>query len=199
MHTSLALRSAWMGWIGRLTLVLAVALVLGSLGDSPVDAMKKFTAKTHTSVRDRVMSQSDLCFADGGTFGMSRNAFGGTVTTCTGGSQGDWTCTNTKKRTSCGPASIPPPPPEDGGAVPPTDAAPPAQGDDTATGGGGSGTEDGSTGGGGGLTPPVTAPEPPDLSDDGGVVLTSYHGATHGHAKHHRTHHRQGHGKGHKR
>jgi hypothetical protein len=98
--------------------------------------MPKFKVRAQNSIRDRVLSQSDIWSADGGTFGMSRNAFGGTVTTCSGGSQGDWTCTNTNKHTSCGPASIPPPP-DEGGAVPATDEAPPAQGDDPATGGAG--------------------------------------------------------------
>jgi hypothetical protein len=200
MHTSLAPGFSWKVWVERLALVLAFALVLGSLGASQADAIKKFTGKTHTSVGDRVLAQSDLCYADGGAFSMSRNAFGATVTTCTGGSQGDWKCTNSKKQTSCGPAYTPPPPPDDGGAVPPTDEPPPTQGDDSTTSGGGSGTDEGSTGSsGGGLTPPGISPDNPSVSDGGGVVLTAYDGGKSAHAKHRGRHHQQGHDKGRKK
>jgi hypothetical protein len=93
--------------ISRLILALTVALVMGSMLVPDAGAWK---AKTKTPIGVRVEAQLNLCDVQGGTSSVGRTPFGSSTVTCTGGSQGDWKCTNSKKHTSCNPAYTPPPP-----------------------------------------------------------------------------------------
>ena len=106
MHTSLGTMATWPRKISQLVLAVAVTLVLGSMLVPDAGAWK---AKTKTSIGVRVEAQLNLCDAQGGTGAVGRTPFGSSTVTCSGGSEGNWKCTNSKKTVSCNPAYTPPP------------------------------------------------------------------------------------------
>ena len=106
MHTVLATKPTWSRRVFPLLLAVAVTLVMGSMLSPEAGAWK---AKVKTSIGVRVEAQLNLCDAQGGTGAVGRTPFGSSTVTCTGGSEGNWKCTNSKKTVSCNPAYAPPP------------------------------------------------------------------------------------------
>lgn len=106
MHPVLATMPTWSKRVSQLVLTVALTLVLGSMLVPEAGAWK---AKTKTSIGVRVEAQLNLCDAQGGTGTVGRTPFGSSTVSCTGGSEGNWKCTNSKKTVSCNPAYTPPP------------------------------------------------------------------------------------------
>jgi hypothetical protein len=91
-----------MRMIGRLAATLVVALLLGTMLVEEASAERVTKAKAGASIKERVKTQQEVCeILDGGTFSSQKTAFGSTITKCTGGDGGDWSCVNTKKSTTC--------------------------------------------------------------------------------------------------
>jgi hypothetical protein len=125
----------------RLILSLVLALVLGSMLVSPVDAVP-----TKNSIADRVNAQRNTCtLLEGGSFESKTTAFGSVITTCTGGNGGNWKCVNTKKSTTCTPLTQPPSSPQGDVTTQPGGGAYQTP---TEAGGGGTWTTGGSASGG---------------------------------------------------
>jgi hypothetical protein len=85
--------------ISRFALVLAMALMLGSLLAQSVDA-KRIPANG-VSIAERVQNQRDICELGGGTLEATNTAFGSTITKCKGGKEDGYTCVNTAPSTDC--------------------------------------------------------------------------------------------------
>jgi hypothetical protein len=106
MPTVLATMPTWSKRASLLVVAVVVTLVMGSILVPEAGAWK---AKVKTSIGVRVEAQLNLCDAQGGTGSVGRTPFGSSTVTCTGGSEGSWKCTNSKKTVSCNPAYTPPP------------------------------------------------------------------------------------------
>lgn len=82
----------------RIAAVLAVAFLLSS---ALIDGVEAKRIPTDAPISTRVQNQKDLCGIEGGDFSSKDTAFGSTITKCTGGNEGDWTCVNTAQSTDC--------------------------------------------------------------------------------------------------
>ncbi len=87
------------GAVARFVAVFAVAFLLASALIDGVEA-KRIPANG-VSIASRVQNQKDSCAIEGGSFTSKDTAFGSTITTCTGGSGGTYTCVNTVQSTDC--------------------------------------------------------------------------------------------------
>src|SRR5688572_21270280 len=106
--------ASWTVSCSRLLLVLAVALVIGSMLAQDMEA----AVKSHLHVSKKVGNLRELCEGTGGTFSTESTKRGTKYTTCNEADGSTTTCTATKKAVSCHVSFEAPP--ETGPAIPPT-------------------------------------------------------------------------------